>query len=80
MPPSTHKDVAALPDAVSFQIFAPVFIMTNGGLLNSTLGLNFVPWNWLMAVSAVVILPAVLLFFGFQRYFVEGVTFVGSKG
>ena len=43
-------------------------------------GLYLIPWNWIMAVSVVVTLPPIILFFMFQRYFIEGVTFTGSKG
>jgi multiple sugar transport system permease protein len=35
--------------------------------------------NLLMAASLVVILPCIVLFFFAQRYFIEGITFTGSK-
>ena len=31
-------------------------------------------WNWLMAASLVVMLPVIVIFVVFQRYFIEGVT------
>jgi multiple sugar transport system permease protein len=37
-------------------------------------------WNWLMAASLVVMLPVVLIFLLFQRYFIEGVTLTGMAG
>lgn len=37
-------------------------------------------WNWLMAASIVVMLPVVLIFVVFQRYFIEGVTLTGMGG
>jgi multiple sugar transport system permease protein len=37
-------------------------------------------WGYLMAASLIVILPIVLLFFGLQRYFVQGITLTGLKG
>lgn len=37
-------------------------------------------WGYLMAASAVVTLPMVLIFFFFQGYFIEGVTLTGIKG
>jgi ABC-type glycerol-3-phosphate transport system permease component len=37
-------------------------------------------WNWLMAASLVVMLPVVLIFLLFQRYFIEGVTLTGMGG
>ena len=36
--------------------------------------------DWLMAASAVVTMPMILVFFFFQRYFIEGVTLTGIKG
>ena len=37
-------------------------------------------WNWLMAASLVVMLPVILIFVCFQRYFIEGVTLTGMGG
>ncbi len=38
-------------------------------------------WNYLMAASVLVLLPAVLIFFLFQKYFIEGTSLTGaSKG
>jgi multiple sugar transport system permease protein len=37
-------------------------------------------WAWLMAASLVVMLPVVLVFVLFQRYFIEGVTLTGMGG
>lgn len=37
-------------------------------------------WNWLMAASLVVMLPVVIIFILFQRYFIEGVTLTGMGG
>jgi ABC-type glycerol-3-phosphate transport system permease component len=37
-------------------------------------------WNWLMAASFTVMLPCLLLFFFFQRVFIQGVVFTGLKG
>jgi len=43
-------------------------------------GVNEAPqWNYLMAMSIVIALPVVLLFFAAQRYFIEGITFTGLK-
>ena len=50
------------------------------------LGLNFfrssynVHWGYLMAASLAALVPMVLVFFFFQRYFIEGITFTGIKG
>ncbi|MEW6045979.1 MAG: carbohydrate ABC transporter permease [Bacillota bacterium] len=37
-------------------------------------------WDLLMAASTVVVLPMILVFLFFQRYFVEGITLTGIKG
>lgn len=37
-------------------------------------------WNVMMAASLLVMLPTLVLFFSFQRYFIEGVTLTGVKG
>jgi multiple sugar transport system permease protein len=35
-------------------------------------------WNWLMAASFVVMLPMIVIFLLFQRYFIEGVQIAGA--
>lgn len=43
-------------------------------------GVNEAPkWNYLMAMSSIVALPTILLFFFAQKYFVEGISFTGLK-
>jgi multiple sugar transport system permease protein len=42
-------------------------------------GLYNSQWHLLMAASAVVIVPVMVLFFFAQRYFVEGITLTGTK-
>jgi len=37
-------------------------------------------WNWLMAASLMVMLPVLLIFIAFQRYFIEGFNFSGLAG
>ena len=37
-------------------------------------------YNWLMAASFVVMLPVLVVFVLFQRYFIEGVTLAGMGG
>ncbi|RPI33620.1 MAG: carbohydrate ABC transporter permease [Chloroflexota bacterium] len=37
-------------------------------------------WNWLMAASLLVMLPVLLVFVLFQRYFIEGISFSGMGG
>lgn len=38
------------------------------------------PWNQVFAMSVISLLPAIILFFSAQKYFVEGVTSSGIKG
>lgn len=43
-------------------------------------GVNEAPqWNYLMALSTIIALPVLVLFFFAQRYFIEGITFTGLK-
>ena len=37
-------------------------------------------WNWLMAASLIVMMPVLIIFVLFQRYFIEGITLTGMKG
>jgi multiple sugar transport system permease protein len=37
-------------------------------------------WNWLMAVSLLVMLPVLIVFLAFQRYFIEGISITGMGG
>jgi ABC-type glycerol-3-phosphate transport system permease component len=37
-------------------------------------------WAQLMAYSTLVMLPCLLVFFFFQRYFIQGITLTGIKG
>lgn len=41
---------------------------------------GIVEWNQILAMSFIALLPAILLFFFAQRYFVEGITASGVKG
>ncbi len=37
-------------------------------------------WHWMMAISIIMMLPCIAVFFSFQRYFVQGITMTSSKG
>ena len=37
-------------------------------------------WAWLMAASMLMIVPILILFFSFQRFFVEGIQLTGLSG
>ncbi len=47
--------------------------------LSTFLGEYGSQWSWLMAASALVFIPIVILFFFTQRLFIQGITFTGSK-
>ena len=47
--------------------------------LNSLMGM-FVEWNLVMAAVVAVVLPMILVFFIFQRFFIKGITVTGLKG
>ena len=48
--------------------------------LASFKGLYSTQWEYLMAASAAMTLPTILLFFAAQRYFVQGIVLTGVKG
>lgn len=48
--------------------------------LASFQGLHSTQWEYLMAASAAVAAPMIVLFFVAQRYFIEGITLTGLKG
>ena len=41
---------------------------------------NFGDWPLLMAGNVLMTLPVIIIFFFFQRYFVQGMTMSGLKG
>jgi len=57
-------------DKYTLQLGLTTFQQAAGGLPH---------WDWMMAASLVVMLPVVVLFFAFQKYFIEGVTMTGIK-
>jgi multiple sugar transport system permease protein len=48
--------------------------------LSTFLGSYGSQWSWLMAASALVFIPIVVLFFFTQRTFIQGITLTGTKG
>lgn len=63
----------------------PIVILFDPEMFTLPLGLNtfkgqFISyWNYIMAASMVFTLPALLLYAFFNRYFIESVTFTGTK-
>lgn len=43
-------------------------------------GLYNAQWGYLMAASAAIVFPIIVLFFCAQRYFIEGIALTGTKG
>lgn len=66
--------------------FGPLIYLNSRERFTLALGLNllrgayFVQWHLLMAASVMSALPCVLLYFGAQRYFIQGIVFTGIKG
>lgn len=44
------------------------------------MGQHVSEWNLMMALSSVITLPMIAVYFMAQRYFIEGITFSGLKG
>jgi len=64
----------------------PLLILSETEMFTLPLGLNTFKgqyisyWNYIMAASMMFTLPALLIYAFFNRYFIRGVTFTGSKG
>lgn len=62
----------------------PILYLNNESLYTVQVGLQFfkiaaeTQWNYLMAASLFVMLPVIILFFAFQKYFIEGAAIQGS--
>ena len=48
--------------------------------LSEFTGLYTSQWHLLMAAATMVVTPVIVVFFGAQKYFVEGITLTGIKG
>ncbi|MBD2014837.1 carbohydrate ABC transporter permease [Microcoleus sp. FACHB-53] len=63
----------------------PLIILSDPEMFSLPLGLNTFKgqyisyWNYIMAASMVLTLPALVIYAFFNRYFIQGVTFTGSK-
>jgi oligogalacturonide transport system permease protein len=67
--------------------FNPLIYINSVGKFPLSLGLrlsldnqSLVPWNQVMAMALVSILPIIIIFFFAQKYFVEGIATSGLKG
>lgn len=65
--------------------FKPLVILSDPTMFTLPLGLNAFKgqyvtyWNYLMAASVIFTLPVLLIYSFFNRYFIQGITFTGSK-
>lgn len=65
--------------------FNPLIYLYDRELFTLALGLRFfqgnygVYWHYLMAASLVVILPVIIVFFFAQKYFIQGIVYMGYK-
>ncbi len=63
----------------------PLIILSDQEMFTLPLGLNTFKgqyisyWNYIMAASMIFTLPALAIYAFFNRYFIQGVTFTGSK-
>lgn len=63
----------------------PLVIISSSEMFTLPLGLNTFKgqyisyWNYIMAASMIFTLPAIIIYTFFNRYFIQGVTFTGSK-
>ncbi|HEY9710741.1 MAG TPA: carbohydrate ABC transporter permease [Oculatellaceae cyanobacterium] len=63
----------------------PLLILSDPEMFTLPLGLNafkgqyITYWNYIMAASMVLTLPALAIYAFFNRYFIQGVTFTGGK-
>lgn len=63
----------------------PLIILSDSEMFTLPLGLNTFKgqyisyWNYIMAASMMFTLPALAIYAFFNRYFIQGVTFTGSK-
>ncbi len=63
----------------------PLIVLSDPEMFTLPLGLNTFKgqyisyWNYIMAASMVLTLPALAIYAFFNRYFIQGVTFTGSK-
>ncbi len=67
------------------EFLLPLVVMSTPEMFTLPLGLNafkgqyITYWNYIMAASMVLTLPALAIYAFFNRYFIQGVTFTGGK-
>ncbi|MBB6673268.1 carbohydrate ABC transporter permease [Cohnella nanjingensis] len=67
------------------EFLKPLMLMSDKAMFTLSLGLNTFKgqyisfWNYIMAASIIMTLPALLIYIFFNRFFVKGITFTGGK-
>ncbi|MFC5404506.1 carbohydrate ABC transporter permease [Cohnella soli] len=67
------------------EFLKPLMLMSDKAMFTLSVGLNTFKgqyisfWNYIMAASVIMTIPALLIYIGFNRFFVKGITFTGSK-
>ncbi|MDQ6422057.1 carbohydrate ABC transporter permease [Paenibacillus sp. LHD-117] len=67
------------------EFLKPLMFISDKSMFTLTLGLNTFKgqyisyWNYIMAASMVFTLPALMIYAFFNRFFIKGITFTGSK-
>ncbi|MFC5528214.1 carbohydrate ABC transporter permease [Cohnella yongneupensis] len=67
------------------EFLKPLMLISDKAMFTLSVGLNTFKgqyisfWNYIMAASIIMTIPALLIYIGFNRFFVKGITFTGSK-
>jgi len=67
------------------EFLKPLMLMSDKAMFTLSVGLNTFKgqyisfWNYIMAASIIMTLPALLIYVFFNRFFVQGITFTGGK-
>ncbi|MBB6693160.1 carbohydrate ABC transporter permease [Cohnella xylanilytica] len=67
------------------EFLKPLMLMSDKAMFTLSIGLNTFKgqyisfWNYIMAASIIMTLPALLIYIFFNRFFVQGITFTGGK-
>ncbi|MCD9024515.1 carbohydrate ABC transporter permease [Cohnella silvisoli] len=67
------------------EFLKPLMLMSDKAMFTLSVGLNTFKgqyisfWNYIMAASIIMTIPALLIYIFFNRFFVKGITFTGTK-
>ncbi|WP_372635165.1 carbohydrate ABC transporter permease [Cohnella sp.] len=67
------------------EFLKPLMLMSDKSMFTLSVGLNTFKgqyisfWNYIMAASVIMTIPALLIYIFFNRFFVQGITFTGTK-